>query len=117
MITEHSGLSASGLRIFDVRMDHWTASLEKIVRLAPTSAPVIAWVVETGSPVAVATMTQPKAPASTATKNTTPGVTPAVSRPLLNFSTRSAPNQNENAAPAAVVTGAQRSAFLGVVSP
>src|SRR3989442_13596000 len=59
-------------------------SLPKATRPPPTSAPVRAWVVETGSPMRDATSTQAIAPIRTAPASAGGAATPGWSRPVLN---------------------------------
>src|SRR6266478_2975323 len=55
---------------------------------APTSAPVMACVVETGKPVNVAKITQPNAPISTDEKNAMSSVVPLANNPVLKLLSR-----------------------------
>jgi hypothetical protein len=78
---------------------------------------VIECVVETGSPVSVATITHPKAPASTATTN--PAFTDAafVNKPTLKAFSSPPENQNATIEPTAVVAVAHTSASRGRAAP
>src|SRR5687768_16924983 len=68
-------------------------------------------------PVRVARITQPKAPASTATKNDAARGVPAAKRPVLKLLINPPASQKERRAPAAVVRVAKARAWRGRAAP
>jgi hypothetical protein len=73
---------------------------------APRSAPVMAWVVETGRPVNVAMMTQPKAPIRTQMKKVESSGVPLAKSPVEKLLSSPPENQKEMAAPMPVLMAA-----------
>src|SRR3954468_10182242 len=104
MASDSRGLTARGAANLAPRKDHWIWALPKATRPAPHRAPMIAWVVETGMPVLEASMTQPKAPIRTATKNAGGMGVPLANRPVLKPARRPPASQKETTPPIAVVT-------------
>ena len=68
------------------------------------SAPIMAWVVETGRPVNVAKITQANAPISTATKKECDRGAPEANRPVLKLLSIPLEYQNPTDAPIAVLS-------------
>src|SRR3989442_5300151 len=91
-------------------------SLPKATRPPPTSAPVRAWVVETGSPARDATSTQAIAPTTTAPASAGGAATPGWSRPVLNVFSIAPATTPDAAAPTVVPIVPQMTAVRYMVT-